>query len=206
MATPFPEEEFINFIESLTKGLLREKDQLVKINAAVANHTLTCEQVKQIALVTKVWDPIPHARSHSCPADTHSCCSLHPQMCWCSSVVACYPKIVDKENFGEVLKVFKFDEEREEVCERLGLAPDGTPLDGGSEHVRVAPSRAKAILKSDTFQQSYNAPKASPQPKRMFKVPGSGSSPASKPKFCSNCGEKLEIAQKFCGSCGTAVQ
>lgn len=55
-------------------AILQEKDQMVKINAAVANHTFTCDQVIQIAKVT--------------------------QMCWCSSVVACYPKIVDPENFG----------------------------------------------------------------------------------------------------------
>jgi hypothetical protein len=40
---------------------------------------------------------------------------------WCDSVVACYPAVVDKDKWGDVMAIFKFKDEREEVKQKLGL-------------------------------------------------------------------------------------
>jgi hypothetical protein len=88
--------EFDDFLASISRGLMKDKDQITKIKAAASAHSFTCEQAVAVANVTKG----------------------HPV----EAICALYPSIVDAdENFNKVLQGLKWIEERQEVVNNLKL-------------------------------------------------------------------------------------
>ena len=95
---PMDAHEFSDFLGSLSRGLMRDKDQITKIRAAASAHHFTCAQAIEVAGVTKG----------------------HPG----EAVTALYPALVDADaNFASVLAALKWIEERQEVVQALKLDP-----------------------------------------------------------------------------------
>lgn len=91
------EHEFKDFLGSISRGLMQDKDQITKIKAAASAHYFTCAQ----AIVTAA-----HVKGH--PGE---------------AIITLYPALVDADvtNFSLVLGSLKWIEERQEVVQALKL-------------------------------------------------------------------------------------
>lgn len=91
------DHEFKESLASLTRGLLKDEDQLRKIRAAASAHHFTCAQASQLIAVVKG----------------------HPG----EALVTLYPALVDAtvDNFSRVLMGMKWIEERQEAIAKLKL-------------------------------------------------------------------------------------
>jgi len=88
--------EFADFLASLSRGLMQDKDQITKIRAAASAHHFTCAQAIATANVVKG----------------------HPG----EAIVTLFPALVDADTqFESVLLSLKWVEERQEVVDKLKL-------------------------------------------------------------------------------------
>jgi len=88
--------EFSDLLASLSRGLMRDKDQVTKIKAAATSNTFTCAQAIELANVVKG----------------------HPV----EALTVLYPSLVDADkSFGSVLRSLQWKEERAELVEALKL-------------------------------------------------------------------------------------
>lgn len=89
--------EFGDLLGSLSRGLMKDRDQITKIKAAASAHFFTCDQASQLIAVVKG----------------------HPG----EALVTLYPALVDAsvENFSKTLLGMKWIEERQEVLTNLKL-------------------------------------------------------------------------------------
>ena len=89
--------EFGDLLGSLSRGLMKDKDQITKIKAAASAHHFTCQQASELIAVVKG----------------------HPG----EALITLYPALVDAsvENFSKTLLGMKWIEERQEVLTNLKL-------------------------------------------------------------------------------------
>ena len=82
------DHEFDDFINGLSRGLMREQDQFRKVKAAVNSYLFTCQQVVQTIQHCKAWQV--------------KCVELM------------YKKITNKDKFIEIIiPIFKFQDEKD---------------------------------------------------------------------------------------------
>jgi hypothetical protein len=93
---PMDAHEFGDFRSSLSRGLMLEKDQLLRIRAAASAHTFTCKQLIEVIAFVKA----------------------HPV----EAIVALYASLSDADaNFASVLAALKWPEDRQDAIARLKL-------------------------------------------------------------------------------------
>lgn len=93
---PMDAHEFRDFLDSLSRGLMRDRDQVTKIKAAASAHFFTCAQAISVAGSVKA----------------------HPG----EAIITLHHAIVDADqNFATVLASLKWIEERQEVVDTLKL-------------------------------------------------------------------------------------
>ena len=95
---PMDDHEFPEFLASLSRGLMKDADQIRKIKAAASANFFTCAQAIAMAQVVKG----------------------HPG----EAIITLFPALTDADvdaNFVSVLLSLKWMEERTEVCDALKL-------------------------------------------------------------------------------------
>ena len=89
------DHEFGELHDSLTQGLMRDPDKLVRIRAAAENFVFTADHVIRLMDITKTV--------------------------WVDTAATMYPRLADKSEWPKVLAHFKFKEDRDDVQDKLGL-------------------------------------------------------------------------------------
>lgn len=89
------EHEFEELHDSLTQGLMRDPDKLVRIRAAAENFMVRADHITRLMDITKTVRV--------------------------KTAVTLYERLADKGEWPSVLAHFKFKEDRDDVQDALGL-------------------------------------------------------------------------------------